>query len=29
MIAQAGAGVTAANVTLTDGSVVTATVQNG
>jgi hypothetical protein len=29
MIAQAGAGVTAVNVTLTDGSVVTATVQNG
>lgn len=29
MIAQAGAGVTAVNVTLTDGSAVTATVQNG
>jgi hypothetical protein len=29
MVAQAGAGVTAANLTLTDGAVVTATVQNG
>ena len=29
MIAQAGVGVTAANLTLTDGTVVTATVQNG
>ena len=29
MIAQAGAGVTAANLTLTDGTVVSATVQNG
>ena len=29
VIAQAGAGVTAANLTLTDGTVVTATVQNG
>ncbi len=29
MIAQAGAGVTGANLTLTDGTVVTATVQNG
>jgi hypothetical protein len=29
MIAQAGAGVTAANLTLSDGSAVTATVQNG
>lgn len=29
MIAQAGAGVTGASLTLTDGSVVTATVQNG
>ena len=29
MIAQAGSGVTGANLTLTDGTVVTATVQNG
>ena len=29
MIAQAGSGVTAANLTLNDGTVVTATVQNG
>ena len=29
MIAQAGSGVTGANLTLTDGTLVTATVQNG